>query len=278
MTQLAGVRELIVPKHFLFGLPWLGAAILFLHCSFSEFLIALVAFSALRLAGMVWNGIADRAFDAKNPRTSARPLARGSIDLRTGRLLLCALFALFFLSAALFGIAIFMLSLPVAGLVGAYSYTKRFSWGCHAVLGLIYLLVPPLTEFVFFGTISGSSLLLGVASGASISGNDILYSIQDMEFDRRAKLKSVPARFGAARSERAAAILQGVTILFLLAFGSLAHLSIIFFLAVASLGILYSVSWKRAITYEQAFRFFNMATGWIICAGILGDRIWRAMW
>jgi len=278
MTQYSAVKELVVPKHLLFGLPWLLSATIFLHCSPWQYLIALVGFSALRSAGMVWNGIADRAFDVKNPRTASRPIPAGRVDVRAARILGFGLFVLFFALAACYGVALFSLALVLAALVGAYSYLKRFTVLCHVVLGCIYFLVPPLTELVFFGTISSASLLLGAAAGCSVTSNDILYSMQDRQFDRCEALHSIPARFGVRRAASIAAALHAATLFLLMAFGALAHYGTIYFCALAFLCGLYGILWKRKMVYGDSFRLLNIATGWILCAGIVGERLWAVMW
>lgn len=153
---------------------------------------------------MLFNRIADAKLDADNPRTARRAFASGKLSLRDGRLLLALNAAGFMLVCTLFGVLHgnwwpTILGLPVLAWIGFYSLTKRFTWLCHVFLGGALAASPiaaaiavnpqllPHTPAVFW--IAGMVLCW-------VAGFDIIYALQDLDYDRSAGLRSMPARFG----------------------------------------------------------------------------------
>ncbi len=168
-----------------------------------------------RSAAMAFNRIADRTIDAENPRTAARHIPAGELSLTSVgwfTVLNCAMFVaatLLFLPNQL----PLFLSLPVLGLLGLYSYTKRFTSLAHFYLGVSLLLAPVCTWIAIRGEILQRNMLdivpavvLGLIVMFWVGGFDIIYACQDTEFDRQAKLKSIPVRFGVRGALRIAAV------------------------------------------------------------------------
>ena len=168
-----------------------------------------------RSAAMAFNRIADRTIDAENPRTAARHIPAGELSLTSVgwfTVLNCAVFVaatLLFLPNQL----PLFLSLPVLGLLGLYSYTKRFTSLAHFYLGVSLLLAPVCTWIAIRGEILQRNMLdivpavvLGLIVMFWVGGFDIIYACQDTEFDRQAKLKSIPVRFGVRGALRIAAV------------------------------------------------------------------------
>jgi len=163
-----------------------------------------------RSAAMAFNRLADRRFDAANPRTAGRHLPAGllrpaAVWTFTG---LCA--AGFVASTLLFLASknnpwpVF-LAVPVLLFIGAYSYTKRFTALSHFWLGASLMLAPLAAWVAVVGPQRlAAPVVLGLAVLCWVSGFDILYACQDYEFDRRARLRSVPARLGIRASLRVA--------------------------------------------------------------------------
>jgi 4-hydroxybenzoate polyprenyltransferase len=197
--------EMIKFEHTLFALPFafvgaiLGAVTEQSRLpEWSEVGWILLAMVGARSAAMGLNRLIDRAIDARNPRTAGRAIPAGLLKTGEAALFVAASFVLLFwaafqlnsLSVKLLPIAVFMLVF--------YSYTKRFTWLCHVVLGLTSGLAPLGGWVAVTGDVTLTSLILYVSVALWIGGFDIIYACQDVEFDRREKLHSIPVRFGVA--------------------------------------------------------------------------------
>lgn len=189
-------------SHSLFALPFAVSAVVLVagqaRLEPVRLLLVAVAVVAARTAAMAMNRIADRAFDAGNPRTASRELVTGEVSPTSARALLVGSSAVFVAAAAFLSPLTGWLSLPVLAILLGYSYAKRFTWGCHLWLGVAQALGPIGVAIALTGTAPPSALLLGLGVGAWIGGFDVFYSMQDMEYDRSRGLKSIPARFGVA--------------------------------------------------------------------------------
>jgi 4-hydroxybenzoate polyprenyltransferase len=161
---------------------------------------------------MAMNRIADRWYDARNPRTRRRELVTGEVSPRAAWTLLGGSAAAFVISAALISELTGWLALPVLGILLGYSYAKRFTWSCHLWLGVAQALAPIGVAIALTGTAPLSSVVLGLGVGAWIAGFDVFYALQDMDFDRGAGLRSIPARFGVRGALRWARGLHAVAI------------------------------------------------------------------
>jgi 4-hydroxybenzoate polyprenyltransferase len=203
-------------SHTIFALPFaLVSAVLAwqeVPLQWPQLLGILVCMVLARSAAMGFNRLADREFDAANPRTANRHLVTGRLSIRAVRLF-TAICALGFVAAT----TIFLLSdppnpwplrlaLPVLLFIFAYSWTKRFTSLAHFWLGASLMLAPWSAWIAIRGFANWPTpLVLGLAVLFWVSGFDILYATQDIEFDRRARLHSIPARWGIRASLRLAA-------------------------------------------------------------------------
>ena len=208
--------ELIRFSHTLFALPFalLSAALAWRREG--EFRVAdlvgiLLCMVFARSAAMAFNRLADRRIDSLNPRTAGRHLPAGtlSVPVVAGFTVLCAMG--FVASTLLFlwrdepNYWPLYLSWPVLAFVGVYSLTKRFTALAHFWLGASLMLAPVSAWIAIRGLHDmGAPLLIGGAVLFWVAGFDILYACQDVEFDRRARLHSVPARLGVGASLRLA--------------------------------------------------------------------------
>ncbi len=164
-----------------------------------------------RSAAMAFNRLADRTIDAANPRTAGRHLPTGKLTVRAVVLFLVVCCAGFIAATALFLLGEpanpwpLAFAVPVLAFICAYSFTKRFTALSHFWLGAS-LLLAPVAAWVAIRGLSGLALpvVLGLAVLFWVAGFDILYACQDVEFDRKAGLRSVPARLGVAASLRLA--------------------------------------------------------------------------
>jgi 4-hydroxybenzoate polyprenyltransferase len=193
-------------SHALFALPFAASAAVLVSdgARLSPIRLAWIALAvvAARTAAMAMNRIADRVFDAQNPRTARRELCTGEVTL-AGAWTLLITSSLTFLGAALaLGPLCAALALPVLGVLLGYSYAKRFTWAVHLWLGVAQALGPIGVAVALTGTLPPAAVLLGLGVGAWVAGFDLLYAIQDAGFDRAAGLHSIPARFGVETSLR----------------------------------------------------------------------------
>lgn len=178
----------------------------------------LVAMVGARAAAMAFNRLADAPFDALNPRTADRALPAGRVSRRSTFIFTAISSAVFIGAAAQLNRVCFLLS-PLALLVIlGYSLTKRFTVLSHLVLGLSLGIAPLGGWLAVRGDLGPSVLVLALAVIFWVAGFDVLYALQDEEFDRRLGLFSLPAWLGAAKARRlawlfhlAAAALFGLT-------------------------------------------------------------------
>ncbi|HVF57440.1 MAG TPA: UbiA-like polyprenyltransferase [Pyrinomonadaceae bacterium] len=196
--------EMIKIEHTLFALPFafLGAVLAArgLPTWWQTLWIAL-AMTGARSAAMAFNRIADRAYDAANPRTRTRAIPAGLLSLSFAWTFTAASAALFFLSAAMLNRLTLLLAPLALGSVLLYSYTKRFTSLSHVVLGWCLAIAPTGAWIAVRGSLeSPVPLLLSLVVLLWTAGFDVLYACQDYEFDREAGLRSIPARVGIARA------------------------------------------------------------------------------
>ncbi len=225
MTVVALAR-MVKLSHALFALPFAASAVVLVSRDASldpvRLLLVAVAVVAARTAAMAMNRVADRWYDARNPRTMKRELVTGEVSPRAAWALLAGSAAVFVTAAALISELTGWLALPVLGILLGYSYAKRFTWTCHLWLGVAQALAPIGVAIALTGTAPAASIVLGIGVGAWIAGFDVFYALQDMDFDRGEGLRSIPARFGVPGSLRWARALHLVAIAGVAAAGALA--------------------------------------------------------
>lgn len=159
-----------------------------------------VAMISCRSAAMAFNRIADRNIDAKNPRTVIRALPAGLLSLKDANLFFYGSCLVFFVAAFMLNPLAFALSPVALGITLFYSLTKRFTALCHFVLGLSLAIAPAAAWIGSTGTLD--SRILPIVFGVMLwtAGFDIIYSLQDDEFDRENGLRSIPARLGRRKA------------------------------------------------------------------------------
>ncbi|RMH04099.1 MAG: 4-hydroxybenzoate octaprenyltransferase [Planctomycetota bacterium] len=230
MSRLARVLRMIRFEHSVFALPfalagaWLAAGGL---PPIRDLAGTAVAAVAGRSAAMAFNRLADRRFDASNPRTADRELVTGSLEVgwTSGFTLVCSL--LFVVTSFWLAPICGWLSLPVLALLLGYSLLKRFTLLCHFGLGLALACAPCgawLAVAKAFRPGWPVPLWIGAGVVAWVAGFDLLYAIQDIDHDRREGLHSIPARFGQRRSRRLAAGLHLLAVALWIRAGVLAGL------------------------------------------------------
>jgi 4-hydroxybenzoate polyprenyltransferase len=233
--------ELVMISHSLFSLPFGLIAMIWASDGSPQmrtmFWILIALFSA-RLGANSYNRIADRFIDAKNKRTADRHLATGVVKISEAYVITFLCFILLAVSAYQLNWLCFVL-LPFAiALVTLYSYTKRFTWLCHHILGAACACAPVGAWIAVTGQIELTPLILGAGVCFYVGGFDILYAMQDMEFDRQERLYSIPARFGLKKATVIAMVSHVVAISFLLSLYFVLHLGIFYLMSVVLAAIL----------------------------------------
>lgn len=212
--------------HTVFALPFalLGvvAASMIAPVGLATVVWVTVAFGAARFAAMGFNRIADRQFDALNPRTHQREIPSGRISVAAARVAVVIAAALFIFASGMLNRLCLVLSPVALAWVLGYSYSKRFTWWPHLWLGLGLAIAPVGGWLAVTGEWSRPWWLLFAIAGAVttwVAGFDIFYALADEEFDRSQQLRSAVVRLGQTRAILAAKLLHGGTILLLVLFG-----------------------------------------------------------
>lgn len=224
-------------EHTLFALPFafLGAVLAARGLpSAWQILWIVVAMVGARSAAMAFNRIADRNFDAKNPRTATRAIPAGHLSVAFVWAFTIAAAALFLLAAAMLNRLTLILAPVALGCVLLYSFTKRWTQFSHLVLGASLSIAPAGAWIAVLGKIgSPVPLLLSLVVLLWTAGFDVLYACQDYDFDRREGLRSIPARVGIggalwiARALHVAAFLALVWLFVITALGPIAFVGVI---------------------------------------------------
>ncbi len=218
-------------EHSIFALPFAYLGMVLAGRGFpswEKILWITVAMVGARTLAMASNRVVDAHYDALNPRTAGRAIPKGLLS-RIDMVVMSAvgLVAMFFAAWMLNPLCFQLAPLAVVVLVG-YSWTKRFTWMSHAVLGLADGLAPAGGWIAVSASMDLPAILLTLAVALWIGGFDLIYACQDVDFDRRFQLHSVPARFGVATALWASAVTHALTVLVLALVGAILGLGILY--------------------------------------------------
>ena len=238
-NKIKVLLEMIKFKHTVFALPFafIGA---FLAArgvpSARVFLWVVIAMAGARTCAMGFNRIADRRFDAMNPRTAKRALPAGEVSLTESWLMVIVSGVIFFGACYMLNrLALFMAPFALS-LTLIYSLTKRFTWLCHVVLG-IALAFSPLGGWVAVsGSFEGYPWVLSLGVLFWVSGFDTIYACLDADFDKDAGLYSLPAYFGRRRAFHLAVFFHFLAFVFFTATGYEAQLNTYYYIGVLITG------------------------------------------
>ncbi len=208
---------------------WFGFWLLFMG--------ALAAVSARNFA-MGLNRYADRDIDALNPRTSSRPNVDGRLDSASIMIFIVANALVFVAVAFMINTLAFALSIPILFVLGSYSYFKRFSSLAHVVLGISLGLAPIAGVVAVSATVPLWSVLLSLGVIFWVAGFDLLYSLQDIEFDKKNNLHSIPSMYGAEATLFISSLFHMLSVLFWALFVWSAELGFFAFVAVVASGVM----------------------------------------
>ena len=204
VSNIRTTLEMIKIEHTLFALPFaLLGAVLAAHGlpSVSQIVWIAVAMVGARSTAMAFNRVADKDYDARNPRTKTRAIPSGKLSVVFVLIFTIVGAGTFLLAAAMLNRLTLILSPIALASIMLYSYTKRWTTLSHIVLGWCLAIAPTGAWIAVRGTIdSPAPLLLSLVVMLWTAGFDVLYACQDFDFDRREGLYSIPARFGIARA------------------------------------------------------------------------------
>lgn len=230
--------SLIKFSHTIFALPFaiigffLGLSAKDTAFDMKLFLLMLVCMVTARSAAMAFNRYIDRDIDIKNPRTKNREIPAGIIKANTALFYVIFNSALFIAATFFINPICFYLSPIALFIILAYSYTKRFTALCHFVLGLGLSLAPIGAYLVVTGEFALTPVLFSFSVLTWVSGFDIIYALQDEEFDKSMSLHSIPSTLGVKNALRLSSILHVLSASFVIIPGILSPFSWIYWLGV----------------------------------------------
>ena len=242
LKNIGTTLEMIKIEHTLFALPFafLGAVLAASGIpTVAQILWITLAMIGARSTAMAFNRVADKEYDARNPRTSMRAIPAGALSV--GFVLAFTIIgaALFVFAAAMLNRLTLLLSPVALASIVFYSYTKRWTLLSHLVLGWCLAIAPTGAWIAVRGAIdSPIPLLLSLTVMLWTAGFDVLYACQDYDFDRREGLHSIPARFGVARSLWISRLLHVGAFAALVALYFVTHLGVLALLGLIATGAL----------------------------------------
>ena len=266
--SLKTTLEMIKFSHTLFALPFalLSAVLAAGGMPPAGVLVKiLAAMVGARSAAMAHNRLADREIDAANPRTASRAIPAGALSVGFARVFLVASVLLFLAAAASLNRLTLLLSPVALGLLLAYAYTKRFTSASHLLLGLCLALAPVGAWIAVRGSIAPLPILLGLAVLVWTAGFDMLYALQDEDFDRQSGLKSLPAVLGARATLATSAFLHAAMIPILFLVWKLAGGGLLFAIGIFATGaaLLYQHTIVKPGDFSRINTAFFTANGFV---------------
>jgi 4-hydroxybenzoate polyprenyltransferase len=213
---------------------------------------------------MGFNRLVDASFDARNPRTAMREIPKGRMSRREASVFVGLSSVVFVASAAQLGPVCLWLSPVALAIVFWYSLAKRYTTYTQLYLGLAMAVAPVGGWIAAGGPGRWDPWLLGVAIGSWVAGFDVLYACQDVEFDRREGLRSIPVRFGVPRALWISRALHLVTVVSLVTLGVLSGLGTVYNAGVGLVALLlvYEQSLVSADDLSQVKRAFDL-NAWV---------------
>ncbi len=260
LNKIGIYLEMIKFQHSIFALPFAYLGAFLAEKKVPDFMTVFwitIAMVGARSFAMALNRLIDIDIDRRNPRTANRALPKGLLSVQN-----VIIFSL--ISLTIFLIAVYQLA-PVCRYLWPfvvipfviYPYTKRFTWLSHFVLGLCLGLAPIGAWVAITNKISLEPVIIGMAVLCWVAGFDIFYALQDIDFDRKNKLYSIPAKFGIGNSLVLTKILHISSVILLVLVGVRLNLGIFYFTGVVISGIL--LAYENLIIKQNDLSKLNMA-------------------
>ena len=233
LNKIRIYSELVKFEHTVFAIPFVLSAVFIVEKGIPEiyklFWILIAAISG-RTAGMSFNRFFDLPFDKLNPRSKNWASVRGVV--KSGEILGLAVISsliLVYSASRLNKLALYLSPIAIILLL-VYPLGKRFTNYVHLVLGAVYLIIPIAVSVALKGEILISTVFLGIAMAFWVAGFDIFYSLQDVEFDKKIGLHSIPVKYGIKRAIFFSRVFHILTFIFLVLTGLSANLGLIYYI------------------------------------------------
>ena len=260
--------ELVKFSHTIFSIPFILIAMIVAAdgwFGWKLLVLAVLAAVSARNFAMAVNRLVDRDIDAKNPRTQDRVSVTGEVNENEIKLFILANALIFIGVAYLINDLAFKLSIPILIILGGYSYFKRFSEFAHLILGVSLGLAPIAGAIAVTNSIPAWSVFLAIGVMFWVAGFDVLYSLQDMEFDKNEGLYSIPAKIGVDGALFISKMFHILAVIFWVLFVAYAHLGLF-----AWFGVIFAAA---MLYYEQKLvnkDFRNIPKAFFDVNGYLG--------
>lgn len=277
--KLGIILEMIKFEHTVFALPFALSSALVAASGIPEWRTIgwiLVAMVGARSTAMTFNRIADAKIDAANPRTSSRAIPSGLVSVGSAWVFTIVSAALLVLAAYMLNPLAFALSPLAIAAVIVYSFTKRFTSLSHLWLGLCLGIAPVGAWIAVTGRLEFAPMVLSAGVIAWTAGFDIIYSLQDIEFDKKMGLFSLPSRLGAGRALFVSRLLHTAMVVMLVWFGMLTGRGWVYFAGagLVALFLIYEqsmVSPKDISRVNAAFFTMNGCVSMALLAFVMVD-------
>jgi 4-hydroxybenzoate polyprenyltransferase len=268
LKRLRIVLEMVKIEHTIFALPFAFMGAFLAARGFprpEQIGWILLAMVGARSAAMAFNRLVDSPFDAKNPRTANRALPKKQLTREFVIVFIIVSSVLFIFAASRLNRLSLELSPLALGIIFLYSYTKRFTWLTHVFLGISLACAPIGAWIAIRGSLGLAPIILGMGVLLWTAGFDIIYSCQDVKFDKNEALYSIPKRFGVPAALVFSATLHFVMLIILGFLFWREGLGTISFLGLAVVGFLlaYEHSLVRPTDLSRANTAFFTINGWI---------------
>jgi 4-hydroxybenzoate polyprenyltransferase len=267
-------------EHSVFSLPFIFIAMIVAADGwFGFWLLFMGIFAAIsaRNFAMGVNRYADADIDAKNPRTMDRPNADGRLDKLSILIFIVVNALIFVLVAYMINDLAFYMSIPILAVLGSYSYFKRFSHLAHVVLGISLGFAPIAGVVAVEASIPAWSVILSLGVIFWVAGFDLLYSLQDIDFDKENNLYSIPSQFGPEATLFISSIFHSLTVIFWALFVWIAQLGLYAFFAVIISALMLTYEHylvrKDFTKIDRAFFTVNGYLGFIFFIFIILDKV-----
>lgn len=277
LKKISDLLEMIKFKHTVFALPfafmgaWLARGGVPGAMTFLWIVLAMVG---ARTSAMGFNRIIDARFDKENPRTAGRAIPAGAVKMAEAWAMVLLAALLFFVACAQLNVLTLQLSPLALALTLFYSYTKRFTWLCHVVLG-VALAFSPLGGYVAVkGSLLGFPWMLSAAVLFWVAGFDAVYACLDADFDRERGLHSMPARFGREGAFRVAVLFHALAFVLFAATGFYCQLNIYYFVGVAVTGL--ALFYQHLIVTPRDLS--NIKMSFFAMNGMISITLFAATW
>ncbi len=245
IRKISDYGTLVMFSHTIFSLSFAVISMLLASNGFPgawKLLWILTAFMGARTGANAINRAIDAEIDKLNPRTAVRQIPQGLVRKSEAVGLAVISFAIMLVSAGMLNMLCLILAPIALVFMTGYSYTKRFTWLCHIILGVTTAAAPVGAWIAVTGRLSLTPLLMGAANTLWVAGFDIIYGIQDYEFDKANKIRSIPVKFGIRNALHISSVFHLLSCICLLLLGLISNqLGIIYFSGLLVITILFAI-------------------------------------